>query len=271
MPWRHAKTLPDVDTARIGLLGFSLGGHLCLRNRALAKVLVEFFAPELPELGGLGAVGSSTLHAQMHHGDEDQLVPLKLNAVPIEQQLRAEGADVTLFPYQEQGHGFSGKHAGDVHCSDKFKRTHDGIFCKLSLAAVAEGWLRPIDATANPNGGQDFKPTGRRQLSLLLPPAQLPGHAKLPGDDVRFSDFAFDIRGKKVMAMWHWFCVKYPPREQPMLFQSLMSSTQVGIPVLAKYASAIVPVKIRGGSGLFHQDPFHAQERHDCRATRRIL
>jgi hypothetical protein len=35
-------------------------------------------------------------------------------------------------------------------------------------------------------------------------------------DDVHFSDFAFDIHGKKVVAMWHWFCIKYPPREKPI-------------------------------------------------------
>lgn len=29
-------------------------------------------------------------------------------------------------------------------------------------------------------------------------------------ENVKFSDFAFDIHGKEVRAMWHWFCVKYP-------------------------------------------------------------
>src|SRR2546427_11438024 len=32
-------------------------------------------------------------------------------------------------------------------------------------------------------------------------------------DGVRFSDFAFDIHGKEVISMWHWFCIKYPHRE----------------------------------------------------------
>ena len=124
----YAKTLPGVDAARIGLLGFSLGGHLCLRNRALAKVLVEFFAPELPELGGLGTAGNPTLYAQIHHGDEDQLVPLKLNAEPIEQQLSAEGANVALIAYPHAGHGFSGTHSGDVSAQQKSKESYARIF-----------------------------------------------------------------------------------------------------------------------------------------------
>jgi len=33
----HAKTLPGVDATRVGLLGFSLGGHLCLRLRGRSK------------------------------------------------------------------------------------------------------------------------------------------------------------------------------------------------------------------------------------------
>jgi dienelactone hydrolase len=125
-----AKTLPGIDAARIGLLGFSLGGHLCLRNRALTKVLVEFFAPELPELGGIGTAGNPMLHAQIHHGDKDSWVPLKLNAEPIEQKLRTEGADVTLFPYSGAGHGFSGKHPGDVTAQQKSKERTLAFFEK---------------------------------------------------------------------------------------------------------------------------------------------
>src|SRR5262249_47038617 len=41
----HAKSLPGVAATRIGLLGFSLGGHICLRLRAQVRVLVAFFAP----------------------------------------------------------------------------------------------------------------------------------------------------------------------------------------------------------------------------------
>ena len=107
----HAKILPGTDATRIGLLGFSLGGYLCLRNRALTNVLVEFFAPIFL---GIGTTGNPGLHAQIHHGEADTLVPLKSNAEPIEQRLHLEKADVALFSYPGAGHGFNGTHAGDA-------------------------------------------------------------------------------------------------------------------------------------------------------------
>jgi dienelactone hydrolase len=67
----HAKTLARRDATRIGLLGFSLGGHLCLRIRANVKpkALVEYFAPVLDGIGPSGAVP----RAQIHHGTSDML------------------------------------------------------------------------------------------------------------------------------------------------------------------------------------------------------
>src|SRR3954465_12750602 len=47
----YARTLAGVDPSRIGLLGFSLGGHLCARARATAKGIVLFFAPILDGIG----------------------------------------------------------------------------------------------------------------------------------------------------------------------------------------------------------------------------
>lgn len=35
-------------------------------------------------------------------------------------------------------------------------------------------------------------------------------------ENVKFSDFAFNLHGKEVKAMWHWFCISYPPREKPI-------------------------------------------------------
>ena len=34
--------------------------------------------------------------------------------------------------------------------------------------------------------------------------------------DIKFSDFAFDIQGREVRAMWHWFCVPFLPRKEPV-------------------------------------------------------
>jgi dienelactone hydrolase len=101
----YVKSLPSVDTLRIGLLGFSLGGHLCLRLRATCKVLVEFFAPQL-DLARSSA--TLALRAQIHHGEEDSLVPITPNAHNIKSILQAEGVNCEIFSYLGAGHGFAG-------------------------------------------------------------------------------------------------------------------------------------------------------------------
>lgn len=35
-------------------------------------------------------------------------------------------------------------------------------------------------------------------------------------EKVQFSDYAFDIHGGKVRALWHWFNINYSPRKQPI-------------------------------------------------------
>jgi dienelactone hydrolase len=93
------------DPKRVGLLGFSLGGHLVLRLRAKAKVLVEFFAPVLD---GIGAPGTLS-HAQIHHGQADKLPGTGFpNASAIERTLKQEGTATELYPYPGAGHGFIG-------------------------------------------------------------------------------------------------------------------------------------------------------------------
>ena len=115
----HAKTLAMVDATRVGLLGFSLGGHLCLRLRAKAKVLVEFFAPVVD---GIGPGGTLT-HAQIHHGEADSVpgtgyVP---NAVTIADTLKREGTSTELFPYPGAGHGFIGDDPDNTRARDLSK------------------------------------------------------------------------------------------------------------------------------------------------------
>lgn len=123
-----AKALRGVDAARVGLLGFSLGGFLCLRVRDSAKALVEYFAPyrfpsnvdlgpESP-LMGLGQGRNPSLKAHIHHGRADALVPLTLNADPIRTALEAEGATVTTSYFNGANHGFAGGDAANTHARD---------------------------------------------------------------------------------------------------------------------------------------------------------
>ncbi len=111
----HATTLPTIDPNRIGLLGFSLGGYLCLRLREKAKVLVEFFAPVLD---GIGPRGNLT-HAQIHHGDADHVPGTGFpNAVVIADTLKHEGISTQLFPYVGAGHGFIGVDQANTKARD---------------------------------------------------------------------------------------------------------------------------------------------------------
>jgi dienelactone hydrolase len=110
--------LSNLDSKRVGLLGFSLGGHLALRLRAKAKVLVEFFAPVLD---GIGAPGTLS-HAQIHHGQADKLPGTGFpNASAIEGTLKQEGTATDLYPYAGAGHGFIGSDQANQTARDLSK------------------------------------------------------------------------------------------------------------------------------------------------------
>jgi len=107
----HARTLPRVDASRIGMLGFSLGGYLCLLGRAAAKpkALVVFFAPIFD---GIGPAGSVPV-AQIHHGTNDTGPTDFANAAKIKGLLKLEGTDVTVLEYKDATHGFAGPTPAD--------------------------------------------------------------------------------------------------------------------------------------------------------------
>ncbi len=103
----HVKTRPGAATHGVGLLGFSLGGHICLRLRGTTQALVEFFAPEFRQIGGLGPRQSATPHVEIHHGLADLLVPFS-ETESIAAALKNEGATPEVFSYEGAGHGFAG-------------------------------------------------------------------------------------------------------------------------------------------------------------------
>lgn len=103
----HVKTLPEIPAQRVGLLGFSLGGHICLRLRGATPAVVAFFAPELRQFGGLAARQPATAQIEIHHGLADLLVPFS-EAQAIVAALKGEGAVPEVFSYEGAGHGFAG-------------------------------------------------------------------------------------------------------------------------------------------------------------------
>lgn len=100
----YAQTLPDIMAAKVGLLGFSLGGHLCLRLRGTTPALVSFYAPAA---GLEPSRNRLVLDAQLHQGDEDRLVEA-VNSRLIEGMLRQEAAQVESQLYPGANHGFTG-------------------------------------------------------------------------------------------------------------------------------------------------------------------
>lgn len=111
-----AKGLSRVDPARIGMLGFSLGGYLCLLTRSVVKpkALVAFFPPVFD---GIGPAGSVPI-AQIHHGMSDAFPTGFENADAIKKILEVEKTDVKVFGYKGGTHGFASPSAADKTAAD---------------------------------------------------------------------------------------------------------------------------------------------------------
>lgn len=112
---RYAKSRDDVKDGKIGLLGFSMGGHLALRTAKLTggskvNALVEFFAPIKQEVfRELGTGIESLPFLQIHHGTADETVK-PAETAELVRLLKAakkkEGADYEVHWYDGEGHGF---------------------------------------------------------------------------------------------------------------------------------------------------------------------
>lgn len=130
-----------VNPGRVGLLGFSLGGHLVLRLRARAQALVEFFAPVLDGIDATATPGRLA-HAQIHHGMADALPGTAFaNAEAIQKTLRAEGVATELLAYPGAGHGFIGGDPSNRSARELSKARTQAFFeaqLAAPLAAAAQ-------------------------------------------------------------------------------------------------------------------------------------
>lgn len=130
----YAASRSDVEKANIGLLGFSLGGHLALRLAMLssgvpAAAVVEFYAPiTMAPLDGLGGNLARLPPTQIHHGTADTLVPIEQSralAEALEKAGKAAGNDYEKYEYDGEPHGFRGTAAIDLS-----KKRTSGFFQK---------------------------------------------------------------------------------------------------------------------------------------------
>ncbi len=104
---RYVAARPEVDPARIGIVGISLGAALGLAvsgGERRVRALVSYFGP-LPQ----GAVSPALKlpPTLVLHGGADPIVPA-LNARAIEELLQQQGIPHEVKVYPGQGHGFRG-------------------------------------------------------------------------------------------------------------------------------------------------------------------
>jgi dienelactone hydrolase len=110
-----------VQAGKLGLLGFSLGGHLVLRQAIYGSTfqrvaaVVDFFAPISSSsppysiLDGLSGGIAAMPPVQIHHGDDDDIVkPDQSRSLVslLKAAGKTEGTDFEAYFYPGEGHGF---------------------------------------------------------------------------------------------------------------------------------------------------------------------
>jgi carboxymethylenebutenolidase len=102
----HVERLQEVDSDRIGLLGFSLGAYLALSVSAVdsrVKAVVEFFGGMPKEMKFFMRRLCPTL---ILHGGADLTVPVA-EAYDLQQLLEKRKTPYEMKIYPEAGHGFT--------------------------------------------------------------------------------------------------------------------------------------------------------------------
>ena len=119
----YASNRADVVSSRIGVVGFSMGGHLMLRlakadHKADVNAVVTFFAPitqPQPPFNGIGDGVAKLPPIQIHHGEKDSIVDPRQShefTKVLKSAGKVEGRDYELYSYPGQGHGFDGPDVG---------------------------------------------------------------------------------------------------------------------------------------------------------------
>lgn len=103
------------DTTRLGVIGFSLGGHLALSlgmappTGVALKCIVDFFGPTTQ--APLETNWSRLPPLLIHHGTKDPLVPFSESEYLVAQLEKAgkkKDRDFFFEAYEGEGHGFKG-------------------------------------------------------------------------------------------------------------------------------------------------------------------
>lgn len=92
----HGSALSGMNRKPVGLLGFSLGGYLCLRLRRKARALACLSAPVLDGLGLPGTLGQAQIH---YTQTEAPSKGAERNVKAIARTLASEGTATELCGY----------------------------------------------------------------------------------------------------------------------------------------------------------------------------
>lgn len=132
---------PWVDAARVGLVGFGGGDYQSLLLAAGAGDAVdavasfcgpltfpERFQPDegKPFLDLFEVLSGVRAAVQGHYGDSDSIIPT-VDALRLEEALRARGRQVEVFVYKGAGHGFCDQTHGHYD-EDAYGRATERLF-----------------------------------------------------------------------------------------------------------------------------------------------
>lgn len=125
--WAAAQ--PEVDSDRVGLIGYSLGGIVALTcaddlcsgpGAAPLRCVVPNFACKFKD----ETFSKNLCPVEMHHGSEDKVIPLEW-ARDTRDELEQVGVDVSLFEYEGQRHLLLGEAAEEARSHTyEFLRRH---------------------------------------------------------------------------------------------------------------------------------------------------
>jgi carboxymethylenebutenolidase len=115
---RYLKSLEGVDGARIGALGYCMGGGtlfawMCGANQSVKAAVVYYGTanvaassrPDGKALSRLAAASKLQVPLQVHHGEADQAVPFA-DAKALVEAIKKSGQPVEFFSYPGANHAF---------------------------------------------------------------------------------------------------------------------------------------------------------------------
>jgi carboxymethylenebutenolidase len=168
-----ATTLPDVNSSRMALLGYSLGAFLSLTYAPTdprVQAVVAFYGGVSP--GDMPKAMEHLPPTLLLHGTYDRTVPVRRSIDAFEQlRLKAKPVDVVIYP--KVGHGFTLHTRGgwdEIAGEDSWDRTISFLNFHLKYPA----WTPEVPLPDLQGPGDSVSPYPRRDLFPGQPALKMP-------------------------------------------------------------------------------------------------